>query len=172
MVGHQCLHKCSCTSRLDHPIVVLKIASGADNFLQSISVVVCSTTITRSSNLDFQSWSTSNFTYSSPLVSLRIWASKMLPSLTPFSSVNFLCLGILHQFICENLHWFVCEVLHQLVCEGLLIVFVWGIMWRHVEYTMYVSTQSELHWMVMNEMHCTWQHWCTMLSCSDCACEC
>ena len=124
MVGHQCLHKHSHTSRLGCPIVVLKIASGADSFLSKASLVVCSTTITRSSNLNFQSWSTSNFTYSSPFVPLRIWASKMLHFHTPFSSVKPLCLQILHQFICENLHQSVCKVLHQFLCEVLLIVHV------------------------------------------------
>ena len=39
-----------------------------------------------------------------------------------------------------------------------------------VAYTIYVSTQSELHCMLTSKMHCTQWHQGTVLCPSDCAC--
>ena len=125
MVGCQCLHKHSCTSSLGHPIVVLKIASGADNFLQSVSVVVYSTTITKGFKFKFPELIHVKF-HLIVLLSflLEFEQAKCYLLSLPFSSVKALCLWILHQFICRSLHRFVCEVLHQFICEVLLIVYV------------------------------------------------
>ena len=75
----------------------------------------------------------------------------MLHFLTPFSSAKPLCLWILYQFICLDSPPIYMQK-PSLLCVQSSSCDLCRELLEGIAYTIYVSTQSELHCMVMSKM--------------------